>query len=194
MKASLSGAFSVTTSDPETERYFIWAHSTTHNVNAAVTDIARDASAIVADSLLSRGPPWTRESGGPDRLVVLSIVLLGVTVLLLGVALFFLWRRQSRGDQFPAERGDTGAGQPDESTEVSELDRIRQIDATVDGRLPQQEIVERTDWSEAKVSRVVSGLAEDGQLEKVRIGRQNFIQVTTEEDSAGEASENRPTA
>jgi Uncharacterized membrane-associated protein/domain len=194
VKASLSGAFSVTTPDPETERYFIRAHGTTHNVNAAVTDFARDVSAIVADSLLSRGPPWTRESGGPDRLVVLSIVLLGVAVLLLGVALFFLWRRQFRAEQFPAERGDTGAGQPDESTEVSELDRIRQIDATVDGRLPQQEIVEQTDWSEAKVSRVVSGLAEDGQLEKIRIGRQNFIQVKTEADATGGESENRPTA
>lgn len=162
-------------------------------MSRAVTDLARDTGAIVADSLLSRGPPpWARELGEPNRAVVLSIVLLGVTVLLLGVAVLLLWRRQT-GDPSPAESERTDAGQPDESTEVSELDRIKQIDDTVSGRLPQQEIVEQTDWSEAKVSRVVSRLAEDGQLEKIRIGRQNFIQINAEDSTRGE-SENRPAA
>lgn len=133
---------------------------------------------VVLQWVLSRGPPWARETGESNQRLLLLVLGLGVAVLVLFVMVLFLWSKQSgTGQSSPPQTGTGAAEEPDE------YEQIRRIDSTVDGKLPQQEIVKQTNWSEAKVSRVVSRLAEDGRLEKVRIGRQNFIQVSNEEKS-----------
>lgn len=43
------------------------------------------------------------------------------------------------------------------------------------GRLRQQEIVQRTGWSEATVSRTLSAMEDDGQISRVRLGRENVV-------------------
>lgn len=46
-----------------------------------------------------------------------------------------------------------------------------------DGRLKQSQIVDRTEWSKSKVSRVLSRMEADGRIEKVPVGRENLIAV-----------------
>jgi len=53
--------------------------------------------------------------------------------------------------------------------------RIRRLLDEHGGRLPQSEIVERTGWSKSKVSRVLSAMADDDQIRKIRIGRENLV-------------------
>ena len=54
----------------------------------------------------------------------------------------------------------------------------RQVRALLEdngGRLRQSEIVDRTDWSKSKVSRVVSSMSEADQVHKIRVGRENLV-------------------
>lgn len=51
---------------------------------------------------------------------------------------------------------------------------VRMLSAE-DGRLKQGEIVRHSDWSKAKVSRLLSRMADDGEVTKIRLGRENLI-------------------
>jgi uncharacterized membrane protein len=147
-------------------------------------------SAVRVWSVLSRGPPpWARDAGESDQQLRLLVLGLGVAVLILFVLVALLWRRRSEvEDPSPGEHDDVTAGETGNVVpeEPDEYEQIRRIDDTVEGRLPQQEIVRQTDWSEAKVSRVVSRLADEGKLEKVRVGRRNVIQLSDEESRSTE--------
>ncbi|MCU4742648.1 MarR family transcriptional regulator [Halobacteria archaeon AArc-m2/3/4] len=58
---------------------------------------------------------------------------------------------------------------------LSDEDRVLRMLAANDGRLRQQVIVERTDWSKSKVSRLLSKMNEKGSIEKISVGRENVI-------------------
>jgi len=49
------------------------------------------------------------------------------------------------------------------------------------GRMKQQTVVSELEWTDAKTSKVVSTLREDGQLESFRIGRENVLRVPNED-------------
>jgi hydroxymethylglutaryl-CoA lyase len=55
------------------------------------------------------------------------------------------------------------------------FERVARLLAEHDGRLKQSEIVEATDWSKAKVSRVLTQMTDRGYVEKRQDGRQNII-------------------
>jgi len=50
-----------------------------------------------------------------------------------------------------------------------------------DGRMKQANIVTETGWSNAKVSQLLSAMAEEGRVEKLRIGRENLISFPDDE-------------
>ncbi|WP_408956814.1 hypothetical protein [Natrinema sp. 74] len=50
------------------------------------------------------------------------------------------------------------------------------------GRLKQQTVVEELDWTDAKTSKVVSGLREAGKLESFRLGRENVLSLPDGDD------------
>lgn len=120
----------------------------------------------------------------PDSSVFPGVVLLG----LLGLAVAGAWAarrgglgvgsvRSARGDD--PDRGAGGdelAGEDDvDDGPLTDRDRIRQLLEQAGGRLKQARIVEETSWSKAKVSRVLSGMEDDGEISKIRIGRENLI-------------------
>lgn len=77
--------------------------------------------------------------------------------------------------------GENPNGPPEEQL-LTNTEYVREILIGNGGRVKQQQIVEETDWSKAKVSRVLSELEEDGTIERVRIGRENIVDyVGTEE-------------
>ena len=50
-----------------------------------------------------------------------------------------------------------------------------------EGRMKQSQIVKHTDWSKAKVSRVLSGLEDDGTIRKIQVGRENVVEFRENE-------------
>ncbi|ELZ01447.1 hypothetical protein C482_06724 [Natrialba chahannaoensis JCM 10990] len=58
---------------------------------------------------------------------------------------------------------------------LSDEERVQRMLAGNGGRMKQAAIVSETGWSNAKVSQLLSQMDEDGQIEKLRIGRENLI-------------------
>jgi len=84
------------------------------------------------------------------------------------------------------ERVDEGGdGEDDEPGPDPELladdERVERLLEQNDGRMKQAAIVEETGWSDAKVSQLLSSMAEEGQVEKLRLGRENIISLPDDE-------------
>ena len=63
---------------------------------------------------------------------------------------------------------------------LSDEERVERLLREHGGRMKQTEIVEETRWSTAKVSQLLSSMAEEGRVEKLRIGRENLISLPGE--------------
>jgi hypothetical protein len=98
-------------------------------------------------------------------------------------------------DTPPPERGadvDADAGtdaDADEGTEtdgvdpalLSDEERVEHLLDRNGGRMKQARIVRETGWSDAKVSQLLSTMADEGRIEKLRLGRENLISLSDEE-------------
>ncbi|AGB38217.1 helix-turn-helix transcriptional regulator [Natronococcus occultus] len=58
---------------------------------------------------------------------------------------------------------------------LSDEERVLRLLRQNGGRMKQGSIVSETGWSNAKVSQLLSQMADDGDIEKLRIGRENLI-------------------
>ncbi|MEF8862229.1 MAG: hypothetical protein V5A40_10810 [Haloarculaceae archaeon] len=67
-----------------------------------------------------------------------------------------------------------GPSIPDEEL-LSDEDRVMGLLDVRGGRMKQVEIVEETGWSKSKVSMLLSEMAEEGEISKLRVGRENII-------------------
>lgn len=65
---------------------------------------------------------------------------------------------------------------------LTDEDRVRKALAENGGRMRQSDIADRLDWSASKTSRVLSDMADDRQVEKLRVGRQNVIDLVIDEE------------
>ena len=129
-----------------------------------------------------------------------SIIQLGVGAVAL-MAFGFggtLWyRRQDdamgTGSRAPRREGPTGGAvdspTADASQELPEEflsneERVLRLLEKNGGRIKQQDVVSKLDWTDAKTSKVVSGLREEGKLESFRVGRENVLTLPdrTEEE------------
>lgn len=63
---------------------------------------------------------------------------------------------------------------------LSDEERVEHLLEQNGGRMKQADIVNETDWSNAKVSQLLSGMHEDGRIDKLRIGRENLISFPEE--------------
>lgn len=76
------------------------------------------------------------------------------------------------------------AGPPYVSSDEDPLSpegRVHQLLRENDGRIKQSEVVERTDWSKAKVSRTLASMEDKGEISRTRIGRENVVTPPDEE-------------
>ncbi|ACV48656.1 MULTISPECIES: helix-turn-helix transcriptional regulator [Halomicrobium] len=74
---------------------------------------------------------------------------------------------------------------PDEEL-LSDSDRVVKLLESNGGRMKQVNIVEETEWSKSKVSMLLSDMEEDGEISKLRVGRENIISLAGHEpDAAG---------
>lgn len=63
---------------------------------------------------------------------------------------------------------------------LSDEERVLRLLEVNDGRMKQASIVTETDWSNAKVSQLLSAMEDEGEIEKLRIGRENLITLREE--------------
>jgi len=64
---------------------------------------------------------------------------------------------------------------------LSDEERVERLLEENGGRMKQANIVKETNWSNAKVSQLLSSMEEDGQIDKLRIGRENLISFPDED-------------
>jgi len=74
--------------------------------------------------------------------------------------------------------------EPDEAideTLLSDEERVERLLERNGGRMKQANIVKETGWSNAKVSQLLSAMAENDRVDKLRIGRENLISFPEED-------------
>ncbi|QCC46677.1 helix-turn-helix transcriptional regulator [Halobellus limi] len=84
-----------------------------------------------------------------------------------------------------------GADIPDDAVNETEADlsllsdeeRVERLLERNGGRMKQATIVDETDWSDAKVSQLLSAMAEEGRVDKLRLGRENLISLPDDAES-----------
>jgi hypothetical protein len=89
----------------------------------------------------------------------------------------------------PADAGDADTDGDTSTTEEEEIDpallsdeeRVEHLLDRNGGRMKQARIVKETGWSDAKVSQLLSTMADDGRIKKLRLGRENLISLPDEE-------------
>ncbi|GAA0679964.1 helix-turn-helix transcriptional regulator [Natronoarchaeum mannanilyticum] len=135
------------------------------------------------------------------------MMIAGVVVLLLGVGSAVAWRRDGgvlprsgapTTDEATAdptstvtEAPDEGDGGVSEEELLTDEDRVTALLEENGGRMKQVNIVEETGWSKSKVSMLLSDMEEEGQISKLRVGRENIISLDGHEpEAAGSPFEN----
>ncbi|ELZ21543.1 hypothetical protein C477_05676 [Haloterrigena salina JCM 13891] len=88
---------------------------------------------------------------------------------------------QSTDSSTSASASATGTGAPDPDL-LSNEEQVLRLVRENGGRMKQQAVVEELDWTDAKTSKVVSGLREEGKLESFRLGRENVLSLPGEGD------------
>jgi hypothetical protein len=141
-----------------------------------------------------------------QRPLVVAAVLVGVSIVV-GTAIV-----RRRGRRPWATRSDDDPDQADADTDVregddgttaataatvatsdappdalSDADRVRDLLDDRGGRIRQSTIVEETGWSKSKVSRLLSRMADEGDVEKITLGRENLIVHPDEVPSGAES-------
>jgi uncharacterized membrane protein len=128
----------------------------------------------------------------------------GAVVLALAAAAAYV-RRGRDDDGAPAPDGSPGDGgggpaagaeagpEPDAGAEpeteaevdpelLSDGERVERLLERNDGRMKQAAIVDETGWSDAKVSQLLSSMADENRIEKLRLGRENLISLPDDEE------------
>lgn len=80
--------------------------------------------------------------------------------------------------------GGTRGGEQAQAAEelLSDEERVERLLRENGGRMKQANIVSETRWSDAKVSQLLSSMADEGRVEKLRIGRENLISFPDEDE------------
>lgn len=130
------------------------------------------------------------------------MIFIGAVVVLLGLAAAFAWRQgdfgslagdgntPSGGDASGGATASTDQNSPEPSVSDEELltdeARVKKLLDENGGRMKQVNIVDETGWSKSKVSMLLSEMEEDGEISKLRVGRENIISLEGHEpDAAG---------
>ncbi|MFD1565114.1 helix-turn-helix transcriptional regulator [Haloarchaeobius amylolyticus] len=77
--------------------------------------------------------------------------------------------------------GSSATGRPDMDL-LSNEEQVLRLVRDNGGRMKQQAVVEELGWTDAKTSKVVSGLREEGELESFRLGRENVLSLPDADD------------
>jgi uncharacterized membrane protein len=139
-----------------------------------------------------------------------AMLLAGALVLVLGLAAVAVWQGQASrllekvrrrlrtgearsvdpsGDVATTETAEPGSttGSSHEADEPSDQQVILEMLEANDGRTKQARIVDATGWSKSKVSMLLSEMEDEGDITKLRVGRENIISVEGNEPEAADS-------
>jgi hypothetical protein len=90
-----------------------------------------------------------------------------------------------------ATAGDGAAAEEEEEdlSLLSDEERVERLLEKNGGRMRQADIVAETGWSDAKVSQLLSAMADSGRVEKLRLGRENLISIPDDEGDGDESDD-----
>lgn len=119
----------------------------------------------------------------------------GIVVLVVGLGTIVAWRRDTtildRLASSPNGGDTTGTtSKPDQAPAVPEEElltdeaRVTNLLEENGGRMKQVRIVEETGWSKSKVSMLLSDMEDEGDISKLRVGRENIISLDGHEPEA----------
>lgn len=144
---------------------------------AVASDTVWDIGTIIETESLPGPVEFPGQVASPHLAAFAGIVVLAI----LGGALLARKRLEER-----STIGASRDGQPDEF--VTDRERVRRLITDNGGRMKQSRIVDSVDWSKAKVSRLLADLEEDGQVTKLRLGRENLVCLPGHEPTASRSS------
>jgi uncharacterized membrane protein len=88
----------------------------------------------------------------------------------------------ARGDEGDADES-AGAEADDVPPELlSNEERVLRLIESRGGRVKQQEVAGALDWTDAKTSKVVRGMRDEGTIEGFRLGRENVLRLPQDDD------------
>ena len=168
-----------------------------HEYGTDPTAADTDGDGLDDDIEASLGTDPTNGMTTPLLLGGLAAALLGLFVVVMnrGIPAFPLGGGSEEGGGGDVDHGrghdDGGAGTggpgataeddaPADWPPVTDEERVKQLLRESGGRLQQSELVERTEWSKSKVSRLLSRMEEEGEVEKITLGRENLIALENE--------------
>jgi hypothetical protein len=94
-------------------------------------------------------------------------------------------------DAADADDGTPGDGDDESAVDLSLLsdeERVERLLERNDGRMKQATIVDEMGWSDAKVSQLLSAMADEGRIDKLRLGRENLISLPDDDSDDDEAA------
>jgi hypothetical protein len=121
-----------------------------------------------------------------------SIAVLALALLAGIVTFLAYWRREGRpdagagggpepgGDPGGDEPGGDDASAPPDGELLSNEEQVLRLIESEGGRMKQQAVAEKLDWTDAKTSQVTKTLRENGDLEGFRLGRENVLTLPEE--------------
>jgi hypothetical protein len=185
---------------------FVPADSSTDDGSDDSTDDSSDGSPDDSSGDSTDGAPddspddSTDDGSGGGGLSTGSVLFgtAGIAVLV-GVAALYFHRRREEPDANEADAGAAAATTADDDPAQDSADAAETTDSEAmpdlatdedrvvaaleaeDGRMRQSDLADELDWSPSKTSRVLSNMADEGQVEKLRIGRENVIDLVDDE-------------
>ncbi|GGJ02498.1 hypothetical protein GCM10008995_10340 [Halobellus salinus] len=87
-----------------------------------------------------------------------------------------------------ADDSDSADGEDVDLSLLSDEERVERLLAQNDGRMKQATIVDEMGWSDAKVSQLLSAMADEGRINKLRLGRENLISLPDDDAGDNEAA------
>ncbi len=85
--------------------------------------------------------------------------------------------------------GSDGESTAEDLSLLSDEERVERLLERNGGRMRQADIVDETGWSDAKVSQLLSAMADEGRVEKLRLGRENLISLPDEDGFGPDADD-----
>jgi len=149
--------------------------------------------AVLEPASAVQQPPDEGTGSGPTSGP--SLFVIALAVLALGAVAVAAWRSgaaaavlesDDEGTTTTAPADPTPQPTPDTEEFLDDSDHVLRLLQDNGGRMKQVDIVENTEWSKSKVSMLLSDMEDDGEISKLRVGRENIISLSGEEpDAAG---------
>ncbi len=111
-----------------------------------------------------------------------------------GAAIYLMPKRLDQVEQVDRPAGQLGNGTFETPTNgattvVTDRGHVLELLHTNEGQIKQQHIVKETEWSKSKVSRLLAQMEEEGTINRVRIGRENVVMLTNDEETGSNQQE-----